>query len=408
MRKTNFLKIGAVLFAAAIVSFIYYSCQKEQITTNPNSSPNLLKSLKESSNKAKFKVKGDIINFNSLQSADSMAQVLNNLTLKEFRIWEEINNFKSLRSIYLDCLDEMDCAETEEEFNDVLIKYADILNVTETSVEKNFSWFYSSITNREGIYYVKNNLVKMGQDYRLIIDKEKKNEVSEHLNYDRSIINDEIIYEKYDYIDIDDNKENIDFNNLKSTSSSCLYVGYGYYGPTLVNDDCIHDASPDRKIIFKMQIGRTIQTLAVCDYLYKYFYQIDVTAQKKNIFGKFKDYSTEIWYQNCKLVCVSPIQTNPGFTCYPCGNSIERTCHFFDCNYHEIIVPYKITSSDAPTLSSGKVYIGSGVHNPSPTINEPKFQKVRGETSHRGMGAEYAIISYGYNSGESNMYCDQR
>jgi len=133
------------LFGLAIMALIIHSCEKEQILQNG--------SLKIEN--PQYWVDEGILNFSSGEAYQKLNDRLTGMNMEEIQVWEDSLGFVSFRTIYFSVLDELEQAETEEDYNNILNNNSDVIILEDERFEpiiKQAS--YQNTTNRKGLFII--------------------------------------------------------------------------------------------------------------------------------------------------------------------------------------------------------------------------------------------------------------
>lgn len=139
----TFLKTATLICGAAVVLTIV-SCNKTEIQPTGE---------KIANEQADVYVKNGVLTFNSTEAFTRTIEKINLMTDSELDKWEESLAFTSIRRLTMAALDELDCANTEEQFNATLAKYSDLLIERNDAIETVYPDLkFASILNVKGQY----------------------------------------------------------------------------------------------------------------------------------------------------------------------------------------------------------------------------------------------------------------
>ena len=398
MKKTAPIKTKAATLCAALFCLLFPACQKSGETHDPQQ----LKSAAITETPNLIGIKDSALWFPNMRIADSMGTVLNQMPREQFEQWEKQMGYLSQRTIYRNCVDEMNSAQTPEQLRETIKKYGDILKMENNMVMPNFWLPHASISNREGIHYAGDWLIKCADTCLLKVKHGTKQNIALYAGAKESYFTENVIYVKRKAF----KETNLAENNASSKLKTGLYCGYGWYGG-LIEHLCYN---PDEKyeIRFGMWFFCDIIEEFYCNFAYKYKLGVYADTYKKKFFG-WVAYDTDIEFKNMKFKAIYPVELDDYEPCETCPG-YPAACADWTCVTGEFNVPGFVVENTCYGFLDPPLLLGTSVLNPlsPPSINgDPKFQQVHGEATFPDMDGVHAVINYGY-SGTQGGYCEQR
>src|SRR5690606_10600474 len=138
----------------AVFFAFLFSCEPADLS--PNS---------ESEHSNDVKVIGGTLHFQDYETIQTLLKELSNMSDVERSEWEESIGFVSFRSVFNQSAEEFFELQIQDEYDQWLIEYKDILYMKGDEVKPRISQYsYQLISNRNGEFYVGTELAKVQQD----------------------------------------------------------------------------------------------------------------------------------------------------------------------------------------------------------------------------------------------------
>ncbi len=361
-------KIG-LIFCVIFISILFNSCEKDTILSSDEGAVDFDTGLF-----SHVTIKNNALHFDSVKYVELIADSLQKISIESRIDWENRLGFKSMYSCIDDVHNKFESCASLDEYQDILSKNNDLLKIKgNDDFEQIIPLdYHTSIINRNGIYYVGKAVVKITPTSKIIVwsGDESKLDVSENIlkasmPTDESIfriISDDIIVSDY-----------MIEQQLKSSK-----LGHEFHG------DREHSK---RKVNFWIRAWRESWANHNCDQYYRYKIEIKVENRKKS-WGKWRTYNTSCSYNGIDFAIRRPIEkTHKTKQCG--GGTVFYDPYYwgtFNLNNYS-----KSSKSDVARMST-TFTIGSIIHNNYLPL--PRFDKVRGRATNRGIGNRYAGICY--------------
>jgi len=371
MIKKSFSFISFIVILIIGLTYIIISCSKEDVKEkqtqqiNANSSIDLFDHVR---------LKDGALCFDSAKYVSLIADSLLKMPYDLRKDWENSIGFISMYTIIDNAYNELSKCSSIEEYNNILSSYSDVLKVDGEDINQIIPLdFFTSIINREGIYYIGQSVVKITSKNKIIVwsgDKSKLN-LSENTlkscetnEEGLNIILDDVVV--IDYL-----------------STNILKSSYNTTGQQLYADR----ENDKRKIKFWITAFRNDWGNHSCDWYWQWKVEVKIENWKKDLW--WHTYNTICYWEGVDIQMNMPVE-DPYSTRACNGGTV-----FYDPYHYET---YTITGFG---VSSGNnevdkitviLPVGSEIqNNPLPL---PTFQVVRGRATNRGLGGRFAGICY--------------
>ncbi len=351
--KNNLFKTGIVLLAVAFIGL--QGCEKKEIATE---TPKEFIEQKEPAiiDISKIEVENSMLNFNNQDEYFNAIYTISNMTENDLNIWENNIGFQSLRSRINNAMDEIDNAQTKEEYQSLLDKYKDIIEINaENSVRPIITdLIYTSITNADGIYKTDKILNKLTREHVVSADIE---------DY-KTLVN-----IKFTDTDFDNNLKSQKYtDSANKTNCGTSKSAYKQYG---------------NKRVF---VTASKHQYTWSDNSRSYYFKVYMNGEKKNIWGNWRAYKTHLNFKDTRAKFYRPTYYHPYYPGLGGGYWDYSTYNFSNWSGS--------TSSDAKTFTKYK-YMGK-TYKSNQSIPWAYYKAIECKASSRGVDNNWAHIKCGY------------
>ncbi|HOK51469.1 MAG TPA: hypothetical protein PLD12_07230 [Bacteroidales bacterium] len=261
--------------------------------------------------------------------------------------WEESIGFVSLRKELKEVYRELSQCDNKTTEDQILSKNSDIIVLQNNTIMPRIaSNAYASVCNRNGIFYVEGVLHKVVDD-QIYISEDGQPETIEKAIVDGKIPDG---VKKLQYIK---NTHSL----LKSGECGSIKTAYAQ--------------SSDRKCDFEIKTYEYACGGCCGNFFREVRVELVIRNYKKNIWGNWKGYQTKCYYDNVAYTVIAPIVT---------GFNGESSIFYYKAITQNI--GYGESNGDWETYSKWWK-VGDGVQNVD--IYDPKFDRVKGKASNRGL-----------------------
>ena len=295
-------------------------------------------------------MKNNLLNFKNKDDYFNTIHTISTMNVEQLDIWEKNMGFKSLRTRINNAINDIDNAQTKEEFKILLDKYKEIIEInTENSVRPIITdLIYTSIANEDGIYKTDETINKVTRKHIVSASIQKYNTLAN--------------------IKFTDN--NFD-NNLKSQI---------YIENSTEKTNC-----GTTKNAYKQYNKRRVFVTASRIYYnynnyYSYYFKVYLFGEAKNLFGNWKSYKTTLAFKDTRAKFYHPVE-------YYNGSWHYLTYTFNDFSGH--------TTSDVKSYTKYK-WIGQTIKGNHTIPHFGYFNAIECKGSSRGVGNRWAYIKCGY------------
>lgn len=367
MKRNCFQFISQFLLLTFVLGYLLISCSKDEIIkqtqqTNANVTVDLFDHVK---------LKDGALCFDSAKYVSMIADSLLKMSPDLRKKWENSIGFVSMYSVIDNAYNELGRCSSIEEYNNILYSYSDVLKVEGEDINQIIPLdFYTSIINREGIYYIGQAVVKITPKSKIIVwsgDKSKLNLNGSNLKFGQAkteglnIVSDDVVV--------------IDYVGTKTLATE---VGHELYA------DREHER---RKIKFWITAFRDDWGNHNCDWYWQWKVEIKIENWKKDLW--WHTYATTCYWEGVDIEMRMPVEER--YLIKPCGGGTV----FFDPYRFGIftLTGYAVSSGSSEVKSlSRSLTVGHVIqNNPLPL---PNFIWARGKATNRGLGGRFAGICH--------------
>ncbi|HSP81480.1 MAG TPA: hypothetical protein VLQ93_23380, partial [Myxococcaceae bacterium] len=308
------------------------------------------------------------LHFESAQAFSAALKHLAEMSLQERDAWEARHGFMSMRRAYSQLTQRLESVRTEEEHARLLQEYRDVIKMTDDGIAPLVELdTYASIANRRGVFYVDGAVHKVTRQW-VFSAADGRLDALEQLLATPAV---EARTRDSDTLDLPQG-----VRGMRHTVDSRV-VAQGVCG----SEKSTTYTNGDRRLLFYIRTY-AYTVYDCCSYYQGYAVQWEMRGKKKNLFGSWVSYSTAYEYRNVSTGLDVPRVTG--------SNGSSNTYTFIPVT---LWAGYGASDADAEAWYL-TVYPGDLVRNV--TLSAPSFDKVHGEASSRGIGANWAIIDCGY------------
>lgn len=228
-----------------------------------------------------LKTSTDVLTISTHDEFISLQTDLVKMSKEQFATWEKSKHFVSLRTVLAQAYRELDLAESESEYRNVLDRYRDVLVEEEGAVKPRLEFpFLQSIVNREGIYITGPVVNKIIADYVItanISDMEKIRTIA-------SLSDPRVVDKKV---------HSFRFVGEKLAAGGRTKAACTSNNSVTLQDVSSNKCKDHREIVVRGQNYVTTWTDAGGTY-YQPRVLINIRPHKKNLFCSWVDYETEL------------------------------------------------------------------------------------------------------------------
>ena len=342
--------LQSVIILITVTFVMFQSCEKKKIATEI-SEETVEQKKPTTIDISTIEMEGNMLNFKNEDEYFNAIQTLSEMTEEELDKWENNMGFYSLRTRINNAMDDIDNAQTKEEYQSLLDKYNDIIEINaENSVRPIITdLIYTSITNEYGIYKTDKVLNKLTREHIVSASIEDYN----------TLVNIKFTDNDFD-------------NNLKSqkyieNSSDKAYCGTSHSAYKQYDKRRVFVTASKHQYTFWYNNSRS------------YYFKVYMYGEKKNIWGNWKSYKTYLNFKDTRAKFYYPVFYIPG------------GWHYYTYNFSNWSGN---TSSDAKSLTKYK-YMGKTASS-NHSIPYAYFKAIECKASSRGVGDRWAHIKCGY------------
>lgn len=334
------LTIFTVIIVISIISFNFIiSCTKEKDSNAKNNHFKI--------DNSRFAVINGVLHFKDAKSFFEISNQLGTMTEKERDRWEKSIGFVSLRRELNKVFSNLSQCDDQAIEAQILVENSDIIGIKENEiVPRVASNAYAAICNRDGIFYVEGIVHKVVDDHIFI------SEDGEIASIEKAIAEGKI-------------QEGI--SKIQYFKDAHVLLKSGECG----TNKTAFAQSSDRKCDFEIKTYEYICAGCCGNFYDEARVELIIKNYKKNIWGNWKGYQTKCYYDNVAFTVIAPIVT--GF---------NGTSSIFYYKAITVNVGYGESDGDWETYSKWWK-VGDQVQNVN--IYDPKFDRVKGKASNRGL-----------------------
>lgn len=355
------------------LAYMFISCSKEvgnenQIQpANDHTSIDLFKHVK---------IKDGALCFDSAKYVSLIADSLLKMPPDLRKKWENSIGFESMYTVIANAYDELSNCSSIDEYNQVLSSYSDVLRVEGEDISQIIPLdFYTSVVNREGIYYVGQAIVKITPKSKIIVWSGNKSKLylNEGGRKSGQVSNAEGIN-----IVSDDDVVVVDYMATRTLTTVTPQPGQQLYA------DREHER---RRIKFWITAFCDYESHHKCDEYWQWRVEVKIENWKKGLW--WHTYATTCYWEGVDIAMRMPVEER--YSTIPCGGG---TVFYDPYRYGTFTVTgYAVSSGGSEVKSLSRSFtVGDKIqNNPLPL---PNFIRARGKATNRGLGGRFAGICH--------------